>query len=352
MIVVLINNLGVGGAERLVVDDSNELFRRGIEMRLILLSKTPQSNLEHDLLIPPEWIIRYPVHSIFDIKNIIGLSSIFRDLKAIRVITHLWFANTIGRLAAFMAQVNVVIAFEHNVYDTVKTKKQFIIDWILQYCSTYIVAVSEAVRQSLLAHHIKDRKIRVIPNALPLAKYQSATPTSLQEYTKNREETVFIFIGRLIHQKAVDVLIQAFQDVERAHLLIVGDGPLRETLMAQAQNLKIADRISFLGIRKDIPGLLAASNVFVLPSRFEGFGIVGIEAMATGLPLVLSDFEAAKTFATPGENAIIVQRDDVTALAEAMISLRDNPQDRERLGTAGKKRAELFSITHHIDQLI
>ncbi len=221
MIVVLINNLGVGGAERLVVDDINELYKRGIPARLILLSKTPSAHLEHELKIPADWIIRHHVGSIFDMASMIRLSKLLRTLKTRTVVTHLWFANTVGRLAAFMASISSVITFEHNIYDSVKTRKQFIIDRILQYGSKHIVAVSESVRLSLLSHGISDKKIVVVPNALPLERYRNAAPASLQSLGIPETTTVFIFIGRLIHQKAVDVLLKAFARVERAHLLIV-----------------------------------------------------------------------------------------------------------------------------------
>ncbi len=122
--------------------------------------------------------------------------------------------------------------------------------------------------------------------------------------------------------------------------------------MKLAEEIKVNDRVSFLGIRKDIPALLAASQVFVLPSRYEGFAIVAMEAMAAGLPLILSDFEAGQTFARDGENAIIIRRDDVDALLSAMEKLRDDPALRKNLGDAGQKRAQAFSIEHHIDQLI
>ena len=290
-IAVIINNLGFGGAERLVVDEVNEMHRR--RMPVILITLRPEreaGTFMQSCTIPPAQRHHIPFASLFDIHGYLKLVFLLRREKIGAVVTHLWFSNTIGRIACFFARTPRVISFEHNVYDRVKTHRQFFVDWLLQIFSTHIVAVSEAVRDSLVTHGIKASRIVVIENGIDLTRYKEAKASDIRRENELGSKFLFLFVGRLIEQKGADILLDAFAHVEDSYLLIAGAGIERPALEKRARELGVDSRILFLGVRNDIPSLMKAADCLVLPSRWEGQGLVIPEAFAADLPVIIADF--------------------------------------------------------------
>lgn len=137
---------------------------------------------------------------------------------------------------------------------------------------------------------------------------------------KRVQPFVWLAVGSLIHRKGYDVLMDAFAQLEGGErLIIVGDGPEKERLHAQAKNLGIGDRVRFKGMldREAIASLMNESNAFVLPSRGETFGVAYIEAMAMGLPVVATPCGGPEHFVRPC-NGLLVDIDNVEQLAKAM----------------------------------
>lgn len=352
-IAVIINNLGFGGAERLVVDEVNELHRRRIAVILITLRPEGEARtFMQSCTIPAAQRYHIPFASLFDARGYFKLVSLLRRAKTDTVITHLWFSNTIGRIACFFARAPRVISFEHNVYDRVKTGKQFLIDRLLQGLSARIVAVSEAVRDSLVAHRISAGRIIVIENGIDLARYREARPANVRHEKNLGNETLFLFVGRLIEQKGVDILLDAFAHVGGGYLLIAGDGIKRSALENRSRNLEIDSRVFFLGARNDVPSLMKAADCLVLPSRWEGQGIVIPEAFAAGLPVIIADFPAGHQMVKNGENGIVVPRENAAALRDAMELMRTDAKLRQKLANAAKREAGRFGIQRHTDKLL
>jgi len=154
-----------------------------------------------------------------------------------------------------------------------------------------------------------------------------------------------IGVGRLIYYKGFEHAIRAMRKVD-GHLLIVGDGPLRRSLAALASECGVAERVHLLG-NLDEDATMAhylASDVFVLPSvaRSEAFGVVQLEAMACGLPVVNTALDSGVPFVSrDGESGFTVPPGDPDALASAMSRLKDAPELRRTLGSAGRKRVHL-----------
>ena len=343
-ILIIINNLGIGGAERLTVDDTNEMLRMGVDVRLVTLRPEPKKSLSSELRLKPNYISSW-------IKLILYIREFQPDL----VITQLWFANTIGRVVAWVAGARRVISFEQNVYDTVKTRKMFFVDWLLQPLSTKIIAVSEAVKKSLTRHKINEAKIDVLHNGVDISKYGISNRSSgiRKEYGIPENAFLYMFIGRLIHQKAVDVLIEAFKEIDvGSYLLLVGQGIDRDSLEQQVKDSGLESRVIFAGVRKDIPELLGSSDCFVLPSRHEGLPMVLIEALAAGTAIVVSDFEAVREVITHEKDGLIVPREDFKTLAQAMRRIKDDDVLRKRLSAEAKKTAENFSISNHVSAML
>lgn len=344
--VILVQNLSVGGIQRLVVDDANELARRGHEVFVITFEPEREGDSMDELLrLPASHVLTIPYRRLRSFSGLIQLTRKLRRLRPDAVMTHHWFANTVGRVAARCAGVKNVLAFEHSTYDTRKSRKQFVLDWVLQSWCRYVIAVSDPIRDSLIAHGIHSSRVRVVGNGIDLSGFSRRAP-------RTQEPVSFLFVGRLIDDKNVAVLLEALAGVPHCTLSIVGDGPERERLVAQADQLGINDRVTFLGIRQDITALLIDADALVLPSRREGFGLVLLEALASGVPVIASDLPAIASIVRSDIDGLLVTPSDSTALKDALAHFATDPILRARLHEEAGKNMVRFSIQTHVDTLL
>ena len=346
--------LNVGGAEQVVVEEISEFLRRGFTVRLVTLSPEHAHTLMP--LVPKSCkkdVIKF--HSVLDWRALRALANLFRETQPDIIITQMWFANTVGRIAArWVGAQDRVLAFEQNVYDKLKLKswKQFFVDRYLQGWCRKIAAASGAIRDSLLRSGIDGRRVVVIYDSVTIARMTDAEPSPIRGDLGIEGKFVYLFVGRLVHQKGVDVLLNAFAQQESGVLLIVGQGEERASLESQVQALGIASRVFFLGVRHDIPSLMKAADCFVLASRLEGLGIVLIEAMACGLPIVATGVDGIPEAVEHGKNGILVPSEDPAALAAALREIRENSDMRKSMGMKGAERARLFSIENHVTDIL
>jgi rhamnosyl/mannosyltransferase len=165
------------------------------------------------------------------------------------------------------------------------------------------------------------------------------------------------FVGRLVPYKGVDVLLEAMKSLDGL-ALIVGDGPLRSRLEAQARDLGISNRVRFLGSVSDqeLAALYGACSVFVLPSvtRQEAFGVVQLEAMSAGKPVVSTDVGTGVGWVNRnGETGFVVPPRDVSALRDAIARLLEDPELGTSMGDAGAKRVRSdFTVERMIDDTL
>ena len=153
---------------------------------------------------------------------------------------------------------------------------------------------------------------------------------------------VIVVVAKLFAQKGHSVLLEALASTPlRTNdvVLVVGDGPERDRLQQLAKQWDLA-AVRFLDNRPDVPQLLAASDLFVLPSLWEGLPMALLEGMATGLPVIATDVAGSRQVVVPGESGMLVPAGDPRALASAMTHLLDDDAERNRLGRAARGRVE------------
>jgi glycosyltransferase involved in cell wall biosynthesis len=352
-IAIIINNLGIGGAERYVFDSVIELDKQGYTVQLItLLPERDQTFLTEDLKSKTNHKCVL-AKGLFDYSAIRNIAKILKNSNADVVCTHLWLSNVLGRIAALRAGIKNVFSFEHNV-STIKSWKQKILDRYLVRLTKYIVAVSSTVRKTLIADGIQEKKIVVLETAINTTKFEGLSSNDRKNTRKNMglkdSDFVYLFVGSLTEQKNILNIIKAFNTLEKGHLLIAGDGGLRD----HAE--KIAKRnISILGIVHNVPELMNAADVLVFVSRWEGLGLVAVEALLSGLPVIASgDYRSATAeFIKNKENGLLVSNpEDVEEIADAMEKL----QIDQNLYLALKKQTanirKDFSIEKNIKQLV
>ena len=193
--------------------------------------------------------------------------------------------------------------------------------------------------------------LTIVPNGVDVARFAGAATARTDRRVTTAQasdERRIVFLGRLEHRKGADVAVRAFRMLaaERPglHLRVLGDGPLRATLerLAADAHADVAARVELAGRvdPSELPGLLADADVAVLPARGgESFGIVLLEAMAAGVPIVATDIPGYRAVAREGREALLVPPDDARALADALARLLDDDALAERLRAAGRTRA-------------
>ncbi len=217
---------------------------------------------------------------------------------------------------------------------------------VLARADAIIVSSQEYMDTSPMLGRYRDRCV-VIPMAIDPERFAAADPDAVAAIRRAYGDRMVLTVGRLVYYKGLEFLVRAMRDV-RGHAVIVGQGPMRETLMAEAQALGVADRITFLGHVPDPQPYYHAARVFVLPShlRSEAFGIVQLEAMASGLPVVNTQIPSGvPAVSVGGVTGATVPPGDPAALATAINALLDDPVLARQLGAAGRRRvAERYSL--------
>ena len=246
------------------------------------------------------------------------------------------YANVFGLPGAALARVPVRIGSRRELNPD-KSGGQIRLQRLAYRCATKVVANSPAARGVLEAEGVAPGSIAVIPNGIDGAAFAAAPPRA--------EIRTVITVANLRAEKGHDTLLEAAAQLAAVHprlrFQFVGAGPRRADLEALAAARGLSSRVEFLGHRDDVPELLSAADLYVLPSRSEAFPNGAIEAMAAGLPVVASAVGGLKDLIEDGRTGVLVPADDPSALATAIRRLVDAPAEARALGAAA--RAEVLA---------
>lgn len=175
---------------------------------------------------------------------------------------------------------------------------------------------------------------------------------SITELAYCAESRKVLCVGRLTKQKGFDLILNAWKEINNRHpdwiLTIVGNGEEKENLINRAKELHIVECTEFVAATSNIQDMYSKSSIFCLPSRFEGFGLVGIEALSFGLPIVAYNCDCGPSEFV-SSNGVLVQNGDVEALAESLISIMSDTQVRTSMSKNSKIAAEKFMLEKVID---
>jgi L-malate glycosyltransferase len=216
-------------------------------------------------------------------------------------------------------------------------------------CTDRLIYASRAVMREADALGLipRDRAV-FIGNGIDLARYADGgcRRSARAEFGVGDDERVLCSVGRLEEQKGVDVLLEAFGRLDaaalRVRLWVIGDGALRGPLTQQARRLGLTDRVQFLGFRRDAGRLLAAADVFALASRYEAMPLAVIEAMASGLPCVVTDAGEQGAMVEDGVNGLVVRVGDAGALSRALERLLADAGLCREMGRASRRKAARY----------
>jgi glycosyltransferase involved in cell wall biosynthesis len=253
-------------------------------------------------------------------------------------------------LGAVFARVPAVVATVQLSFELALSRRVMVQQRLLTHGVDHYFAVSDSVRRHLVHDlHWAPGKIEVLPNSVagpPPAPPPASTAALREEITGDRATPLVLVPARLHEQKGHRYLLPAIPDVPRAHFALAGEGPERGALQGMVRELDIESRVSFLGHRDDMPDLLAAADIVVLPSLFEGLPISLLEAMAAGKPVIATRIGGTDELVTSGHDGVLVEPKNSDALAGAISALLADPGRAQELGaSAARTVAERFSAT-------
>lgn len=213
------------------------------------------------------------------------------------------------------------------------------------------VAVSDQVKQAMIEMIGPiGSKVTVICNGIDTRKYEKVVDKELvrSQFGLDLQKHLIVVVATLKEQKGHRYLVDALASVvpqnPQVHAIFIGNGPLRAELESQVNERDLNGHIYFLGDRHDVPELLAASDLFVLPSLWEGLPMALLEAMATGLPVIATKVSGTVQVVIPDESGILVPPGDVEELAQSIGSLLHDPKRAKAMGQAARRRVvENFS---------
>ncbi len=360
----------IGGTRRHITDVSLGLAASGLDVH-IAVSAVRQPEFREDFqrleaagVRVHELAMERAIRPGLDARHVVALRRLMRWLKPEIVHTHSSKAGVLGRVASRMAGKAHRVHTPHTMAflfaDMFSARKRSVfraIEARLARITDRVIAVSDSEARTFVESGVVDPgKVRVVPNGIDPEPFLDALPADLTELGLDPERVTWAVVGLLNVAKGHDLALEALASPgnEQAQLLFAGHGALRAELEARAGALGVADRVAFLGFRRDVPALLAASDGLLLPSRWEGMPYIVLEAMAAALPVVATPVDGALDLVVDGRTGWLASEVSAEALAGALrAGQAAGSAARAELGAAGRARLlERYCVGHMIDGLL
>jgi glycosyltransferase involved in cell wall biosynthesis len=334
-----------GGAERMVVHITRGLDRSRFEVAVVSIWRQVGSDLERLLDDSDADVFHLGKGRGFDCRMYPRLHRALGEYQPDIVHTHLDVLRYAFTCSVWFKRTS---RWLHTVNNIAECEVGPRARWIqrLAFASGVLpVAVSEEVATSVRRLYGIDR-CQVIWNCIPTDLYGSPRVPRAEWRAQEGfadDDLLIACVARFHPQKNHALLLDAFAQGparhRKAHLVLVGGGPLRRELEERAQKLGVVSQVHFLGVRADIPEVLAAMDVFALSSDYEGSPLSVVEAMAAGLPVVSTRAGGVAELVEDGREGLLVQPGDVNSLSRAMTFLAEDTEARRSMGMAGSRRA-------------
>lgn len=347
-----------GGGEKWTLEVAEALLNRGYSVTIGSLRNTKLTEEALSSNIPVKYIA---LQNSFSTLNPFKLNSFIKFLK--RTSIDVLFLNQsldlkFGGLAGHLAHVPQII---YRRGSAIPIKNTLYSRYLLKNCTTGIIANSEATKSTILehtSHYLDQKKIQTIYNGVKIKEIEEKSQNGInlyKEFGLPKHKLILINIGRLHEQKGHTFLIEAAKILRKERddfvILIVGDGPLLNSIQEQVTRYNLQDSFVFTGFRHEVYSLLSEADCLVHTARWEGFGYVIAEAMALSKPVVATDVSNMSEVIIDGETGLLAEPENPWDIAEKINLLLDY-SDRESMGSAGRKRVEKkFEFQRMIDEI-
>lgn len=358
----VVTTLDVGGAEMHLLAQVRGQCARGHEVRLAYLKG-------HGTLVA-DFLASGAKSAVAVGSGPAATSKLMREMRwADLVHTHLLKADVLGAVAATLAGRRArLVSGKHNDEQVLKRPLVSLVHGAVGRLPRVTIVLSDHVGRFIEQYgrvpRVRQERIYYgldpVPFETAAAAGADAIRATRRELGIGEREVVFTCVARFAPQKAHDVLLRAFAEARQQRpdlrLLLVGDDPFgdgRVRAEAVAKELGVHGPALFAGIRRDVPRLLAASDVFTMASLWEGLGLVFLEAMATGLAVLATDVSAVPEVVLEGKTGRLVPPSDAPAMARAMVELAGDPAGRRKMGAVGAARVRAeFGLDRMVEETL
>jgi glycosyltransferase involved in cell wall biosynthesis len=338
-LLLVVDSLEVGGAERQVVDLAVALRRKGYRVVVACSIAGDLSAALEEAGIPIRPLLRRLVKRRLSPAYAWRLRRLLLGSERFDLVhAHIYASAVAAAIATSGTGIPLVIT-EHTEASWQTWRARWASRWVYRRAER-MIAVSTPIRRRLIERDgVHPDLITIVPNAVVSASEARSEepPTGL------RERPLVGVVARLQPEKGVSNFLKAAARVApqfpEAHFVIAGDGPLRQELVALAEDLGLRDRVHFLGFRSDASALMGSLDVLVVPSLTEGSPLVTLEAMAAGVPVVASAVGGIPDQVRHGKEGLLVPPGDTGAMGDAIVALLRDPARARSLGEAGRRRA-------------
>lgn len=366
-ILQIIPNLLKGGAQRIAIDICQELSKRAdVEVMLVYFEGENEFSFLTEGISVRKLDITFNLS--FTSKNTIDLSSfesLLDEYQPNIIHSHLYLAEVVTR-----EKTRPTIQYFTHCHDNMRQfrklhsisskSKTDLIEYLekkrlfkrYKNCHNNFLAISTDGLNFLnknIPNKLKEKAI-LLPNAVELSNFKS------KEKHLNSEQIRLVNIGNFIPKKnqqfLIDIAVSLFNQNVNFHLTFVGDGEMRKSVEEKAKKNGIDHLVTFLGSIDDVEKVLFNNDVYVHSALYEPFGLVIIEAMAVGLPVVSLDGKGNRDIIQNGENGYLVPQGDTTQFVDRILELANNPENYSSIQQNGFRTAKNYDIVPYCDRLL
>jgi glycosyltransferase involved in cell wall biosynthesis len=349
-ILQLIDKIGNAGAETLQRTFAEGLDRTRFDLVVCGLRPRPGS-----LTIPALQALGVPVvvlnqRTAYDLPALRALIRLIRQQRIDIIHTHLQAADIMGRMAGFLTRTPVVSTIHNGLVDLNEEppRRQMLERQTAHLWCRRLVVVSELLREEVTEwFRMPPDRVITIANGVDTARFQRGPDfdrAAVKHALVGSDGPLAPTVARLVPQKAQQNLIEAAKIVAATRpdvrIALVGEGEQRAALEAQAAALGVAEQVVFAGFRANVPEILAASEIFLLSSLWEGMPVALLEAMAAGCTAVVTDVGGVGQVVRHGETGFLVPPGDASALAATLLTCLNDPAHARQIAAAGQAWVE------------
>jgi glycosyltransferase involved in cell wall biosynthesis len=353
-VALTIETNGPGGAENMMVHLAEGLRSEGIEVVPVIRASSERSWLERRFNDVGFAVETVAIRRAVDPTALTAVREIVERRRVELVHSHEFTMGVYGRVASMLAGVAHVITMHGGTGFAAAARRRWALGWALRH-SEGRVAVSDTAAE-FLAHSCRVRRelIDVIPNGVNVSKGDRSRLRS--ELGLEETQRLILAVGNLYPVKGHAVLVEAAALLKEMPvpwvIAIAGRGGEEAALRAAIDRLDLAGRVHLLGLRTDVPDLLAAADVFVMPSRSEGLPLALLEAMSAGLPVVASAVGGIPSVVRDGITGRLVPAGDPALLGDALRDLITDPSTGRLGATAAEEIPRVFGVKGMTDRYI
>lgn len=343
-ILQVIANLQMGGAEKLLSELVPRLQELGHEVDVAVFDgrETPfmRKLRESGVRIIS---LNNTSGNPYSIKNLFKLIPVIQNYEIVH--SHTTSAQLYCSLVRILFPSVIFVTTEHSTSNHRRGKWFFkILDRCIYKSYIKIICIGQMSKENLEKQIGKQKeKILVIENGIDVELYRKADPVRRSAINCQDEDYILTMVGRFTDAKDQKTIIKSLSLLpDNVKLVLVGDGPLKEIMCQYAHEIGVGDRVIFLGLRNDVPSILKASDVVVMSSHWEGFGLAAVEGMACSKPVIASNVPGLREVVE--NTGLLFDKGDAETLSQLVLSLKNDADFCDKIASRCFERAQQYDI--------